>query len=427
MKKYIFFTILCFEAIIALCQNVGIVRKNYFSTYFDSILNSNIQVFDSATIRLGSINPLTGSVSNIGSEYTSAINLNGATINPYSNRYYISSGFNLLTFDMGSGNIINNVPIMGAFPTSAFQNYRFNPTDSIIYGMIPSGGQNRFASINPATGQYSVIGNTSFNNIYTLAGNSIDPFQMLYYYSSVDSLIAVDLYTGAKYSAVPIQVPANSIFENIAYSCADTSIYAITRRNFITSVFDSTLMTFVDVIDSTTFKLSKINPNNGVVTFISPSNIGVGGNLTAGAFIDPSSMTYFLGHGNDIVGVSLITGLVTSSVQKTYQSGAFSFDMMRSSTNCYGAFKIRNSLTTALKEKKDMKFFGSVFPNPAENEIVIQSNASIKKIQIFDLTGKQIIESKDKTIAISNLTKGIYFAKVYMQNDDFFTSKFVKD
>jgi hypothetical protein len=36
--------------------------------------------------------------------------------------------------------------------------------------------QIRFASIDPVSGQYSLIGNSSNSNIYTLAGNSIDPY-----------------------------------------------------------------------------------------------------------------------------------------------------------------------------------------------------------------------------------------------------------
>jgi hypothetical protein len=76
MKKYILFIALFFAFNIASAQNVGIVRKNYISSYFDSSLMVNIEVFDSSTFRLGSVNPLTGSVTNIGnSEYNSGINL----------------------------------------------------------------------------------------------------------------------------------------------------------------------------------------------------------------------------------------------------------------------------------------------------------------------------------------------------------------
>lgn len=447
MKKYTFVLALFYAAAVAQAQHVGIVRENYISSYYDSTLMLNIDVLDSSTIRLGSINPLTGLVTNIGnSEYNAAINLNGATIDPYLNRYYIGSGFNMLTFDINSGNIINNVPISGSLPSASFQNIRYNTSDSIIYGLVPNNfystyydsiammnidvldsTQIRFASINPSTGQYTVIGNSSFDNLYTLAGNSIDPFQMVYYYSAVDTLVGIDLYTGAQYSSVPIQLPSSAIFENIAYSCIDTSMYGITRQNYISTVFDSLLMMNIDVIDSTAFRLSRINPNTGVVTFISPNNIGVGGNLTAAAFIDPNSMTYFFSNGNQIVGVSLITGLITSSTTITFPSGGIAFDMMRSTQNCFGASKIRLNTTTGGNDMANVNVEGLLFPNPAHNTIELNLNTAFSTIEIFDFRGSLMFKTKEKTIDISSLPSGLYMARVFSENAELFTGKFIKN
>lgn len=446
MKNHILFLTLFLAANMGFAQNVGIVRKNYISTYYDSTLMMNIDVLDSSTIRLGSIEPLTGVITNLGnSEFNGAINLTGATLDPYLNRYYIGSGFNLLTFDITSGNIINNVPISGAIPSAAFQNFRFNNSDSIIYGMIPQNfystyydsllmmsidvldsTQIRFASIDPASGQYTIIGNSSFSNLYTLAGNSIDPYQMVYYYSAVDTLIGIDLYTGAEFSATPILLPSYGIFENIAYSCVDTSIYGLTRQNYISTVYDSLIMDSVDVIDSTTFRLSKIDPNTGVVTFISPNNIGAGGNLTGGAFIDPASMTYFFSNGNQIVGVSLVTGLITSNVTKSFASNEIAFDMMRSTQNCFGALRVRFNTSTGVSENDDFNPDVILFPNPAQNEILIKTDASLNNVLILDYKASLIFESKGKAIDISGLPSGIYFAKITTENGDIFARKFVK-
>jgi len=447
MKKYNLFFTLIIAFNISYAQNYGIVRENYTSSYYDSTLMTNIVVLDSATIRLGSINPLTGFVSDIeNSEYNSGINLNGATLDPYLNRYYSGSGYNLLTFDINTGNIINDVPIFGSLPSASFQNMRFNASDSIIYGMVPNNfystyydsvammfidvldsTQIRFASINPISGEYTIIGNTSFNNLYTLAGNSIDPYQMIYYYSAVDTLIGIDLYTGAEVTAAPILLPSFGIFENIAYSCSDTSIYGLTRQNYTSFVYDSLLMVNIEVVDSTTFRLSKINPKTGVVTFISPNNIGTGGNLSGGAFIDPSSMTYFFSNGNSIVGVSLATGLITSTVLKSFTSSAIAFDMMRSTQNCLGAAKVRFNTTTLINEKANIKTAAVLLPNPAQTEITLKVNSSISNIEILDFKGSIILETQEKTIDISELTIGIYFAKVVTENGKILTAKFVKN
>lgn len=447
MKNRLFVLILVFTAQFSYAQHVGILRANYFSSYFDSTLMMNIEVLDSSTIRLGSIDPSTGLVSNVGNlEYTSGVNLTGATIDPYLNRYYIGKGTNFLTFDINTGAIINDVPVYGSLPSSAFQNFRYNNSDSTIYGMVPNNfystyfdstlmteievldsTQIRFASLNPSTGEYTIIGNTSFSNLYTLAGNSIDPHQMLYYYSAVDTMIGIDLYTGAAYSTVPIQLPPYGIFENIAYSCIDTSIYGITRQNYVSTIFDSLFMDYITVIDSTTFRLSKINPNTGEITFVSPANMGYGGNLSGGSFIDPDSMIYYFSSGNQIVGVSLLTGLVVSSVQKTYPGNAMALDMMRSTQNCFGATRTRSNNVTGVNQfAKEIKH-GSLYPNPAHSEISLIFSKPITRIEIIDGRGCIVLFSKEKTISILDLPMGIYFAKVTDENGNFNAYKFVKN
>jgi hypothetical protein len=286
--------------------------------------------------------------------------------------------------------------------------------------------QIRFGSLNPNSGEYGLIGNASFGNIYTLAGNSIDPYQMVYYYSTVTSLIGVDIYTGNVFSAVPIQVPPTAIFENITYSCADTAIYGITRQNFISSYYDPFLMVDMEVLDSTTFRLSRINPNTGEVTFVSPYNIGVGGNLTGGAFIDPNTMTFFFSHGNQIVGVSLITGLITSSVERTFPDGGFTFDMMRSSLNCYGALRMREN-TASLAENTETMFNVTLYPNPVDNVLSFLVDSSINKVVILDCKGVLMFETNQQSINIDNLPSGIYIAKVWLSNGAMAVKKFVKN
>lgn len=446
MKKVSIIIMLFSLVSTAYSQHVGILRKNYFTNVYDSTLNVSYDVFDSATVQLGSINPTTGVITSVNNTaFNSAINLNGATIDPYLNRYYIGSGFNLMTFDITGGNLINLAPISGPIPSGSFQNYRFNPSDSIIYGMVPQtfystyydsnsmstfevldSAHIRFGSIDPATGNYSLIGNTPYKNIYTLAGNSIDPHQMIYYYSAVDTLVGIDLYTGAPYSEVAIQLPTYAIFENIAYSCADTSIYGITRQNYLSFVYDSLIMDFVQIVDSVTFRLSKIDPNTGVVTFISPYSIPVGANLTGGAFIDPSTMTFYLNTGNLINGISMVSGLITSSVAKTYPNGEIAFDMMRSTQNCYGATKMRNDNTLAIDEASAEENAFVLFPNPAKDELTISSETAIANITITDLTGKKLLESTETKVSLISIPQGIYFANITSTEGQIVTRKFVK-
>lgn len=68
-----------------------------------------------------------------------------------------------------------------------------------------------------------------------------------------------------------------------------------------------------------------------------------------------------------------------------------------------------------------------VYPNPANNLITVNSNFDIQKVEILDLTGKIIksIHQSNNPINISELTKGIYFLKIY-SNDDVFSKKIIK-
>lgn len=71
----------------------------------------------------------------------------------------------------------------------------------------------------------------------------------------------------------------------------------------------------------------------------------------------------------------------------------------------------------------------SIFPNPANSELVLKSSSDIKRIEIFDCSGKCIVrrdlDCKECRIIISNLNNGIYYLRTI--NSDNFTSfqKFV--
>ncbi|MBK7040298.1 MAG: hypothetical protein IPH46_07455 [Bacteroidetes bacterium] len=76
-------------------------------------------------------------------------------------------------------------------------------------------------------------------------------------------IVGVDLYTGNIFSQPAIQLPADTYFENFTYSCADTAIYGLARKNYYSTYYDSLLQMTMTVFDSATSRLSKIDPNTG--------------------------------------------------------------------------------------------------------------------------------------------------------------------
>jgi hypothetical protein len=138
-------------------------------------------------------------------------------------------------------------------------------------------------------------------------------------------------------------------------------------------------------------------------------------------------MTYYFSDGYKIAGVSMVTGLITSSVLKTYSAGAFAYDMMRSTENCFGATRARYNISAGVDPIAISTLEGSLFPNPSSSQITVSINAPLSKIEIVDVRGNILFETREKTIDISSLPSGIYFSKVMTENGQLFTSKFIKN
>lgn len=58
----------------------------------------------------------------------------------------------------------------------------------------------------------------------------------------------------------------------------------------------------------------------------------------------------------------------------------------------------------------------TIFPNPAQDLITIQSERDFSTVTIFNQLGEKVIESSNKTIATSQLDNGVYFVKISGDN-----------
>jgi hypothetical protein len=446
MKKQLLFLLAFILAIDASAQIsnslYGIVRQNYYSYIpdpFDSTII--IQQFDSATVRIGSVDLTTGYVSNVGTTaYASGINLTGAALNPYDNTYTFIGAGGLNVLDLNNGGIVNQVPLFNPIAPSFFDNFRFNNADSTLYGLArrvnynPATqqyiGELYLSKANTSTGEITQISPTSVGQGYALAGSAIDPYQMVFYYSTGANLIGLDLYNGSVYSSAPITVGNGINFDNFTYSCADTGLYGLVRQNYFSWIPDP-ILDSVQVLDSATVRLGKINPTTGLVTIISPHSVVLGGySLNGGAAIDPNTMTYYFSTGNAIVGVDMISGLKVSTNTYTFADGMY-FDMMRNFESCISAVPIRiGASTVGLNEIKNENRI-SVFPNPSKNTIQVSSQKMLSKVTITDAFGKLVIDisTNDSTtnIDISDLISGIYFVNSTAIDGSVKTNKLIKE
>jgi hypothetical protein len=58
----------------------------------------------------------------------------------------------------------------------------------------------------------------------------------------------------------------------------------------------------------------------------------------------------------------------------------------------------------------------SVYPNPTNGLVTVNSTTAVKAITVYDTTGKQISSSKTNTVDLSNQAKGVYLVQVQTEN-----------
>lgn len=97
-------------------------------------------------------------------------------------------------------------------------------------------------------------------------------------------------------------------------------------------------------------------------------------------------------------------------------------------TNVNGNFAVYGRQTLSLKSIETQHQF-SIFPNPVDNVLNINSKNEVIKYSIYDLNGKLINDlqiSSSNKIDVSKLNPGIYFLKLVSENNQTHTLKFIK-
>lgn len=420
-----------FLALIGSAQtaNFGMVSKAYFTTIYNP-LDSNIfyQIHDSTVIRLAKTNPSTCFVENVGDVYlkNEVINMTGSTINTVDSTFIFIGESKMHRLRLSDGAVLSSVDLFNPLANPAEQNYFnnfiFNQSDTTIYGLATrqNGGVfgNYLAKVDPTTGMITELSTTSVGQSILLAGATIDPYQMVYYFSNGTEMVGLDLYNGTVYSSATILFPPTfSQFGNFAYGCASNTIYGLLTKEYTSVVpnpFDPG--TFITQVDSTNLFLGTIDPTTGQVSSVGTNPILCSNSylMNSGGAIDPATMAYYFNDAIKYIGVSLATGLVESSCVDNYEEGD-QFILFRNNTNCVGASFIReNPLAVDQFIQDDF----NVFPNPSTGIFNIQSaKTTVETIAITTVEGQKVFEEEDinasyKSLTDLQLTKGIYFIKI---------------
>jgi len=388
------------------------------------------------SIYFAKVNPATGVVTNISSStITSTINLTGAALNPYANTFHFMGGNEIKTVDVATGNLVRSVAISNASGAQYFDNFRFNNSDSTLYGIakrvysVDSAVTSEIflAKLNPTTGVVTNVSTTPVGYGAALSSGAIDPYYRVYYFSTGTELVGLDMYTGGIYSNVRIATARGIGIDNLAYSCADTFLYGLVRENYYDTVYiDST--TYYETVDSTTLELAKIDPRTGYVTIISPSSIASGGySLNSGATIDPDSLIYYYNNGYELVGVSMVTGRIVAQ-NTLYNADGDLFELMRIPNNCIRATSTLRSAPTrvGITEIGSKEANVRAYPNPVNDVLQIATEDDLVQCTLYNALGQQVLSVlpgiRGGQIDVSGLACGTYTLKIQTKQSSNYTT-----
>jgi len=261
---------------------------------------------DEASGQLTKLNPTPASSDQFSS--------GNSTVDPGNYTYHYIRGMNpiLISVNYATGavsvNAINN-PNNAVSPITSIQ---YNPIDGYIYGLNMEGNNLRFAKMNPANGQVTLVNSNPISQAGFSSGNAtIDPITGTYYYvrgSQTHQLVRVNSQTGTS-TAVAITNPNQAIspITSIQWNPADSMIYGL---NFI----------------SGELRLAKMNPATGSVTVISSSAISADMFSSGVSALNVYAQTYSYVRGypgaQQLIEVDLTTGLVQSSPSLNVNQGS---------------------------------------------------------------------------------------------------------
>jgi hypothetical protein len=362
-----------------------------------------------STVQLATIDPTTGVINILGPNLGNTINLTGVSLNPYNNTYTYQDQDSWLSVDLTNGGIANDVVVSLPSATGNFDNFKFNTSDTTMYGIFPQvlynpitgvySGDMRLATCDLSTGQVSLISPASVASSYVMAGSSIDPHLMVYYFISEGKLMGIDLYNGSIYTQPLISIPSGGdSFDNFAYSCVDTTMYGLIVNHGVG-------------VQS----LGEINATTGVVTPL-PTALNFNNYImNGGATIDPINLIYYFETMDNnaqiyLVGLSLVDGSIVSNVMLP-PSGSY-FDMARIDGDCYGATPSRLNPSLQLEEST---WSLSIAPNPSSDLVTIHSNSKIEYLRCYGMDGKtarEITMDGNNQFSIKSLPKGVYMLEV---------------
>lgn len=68
-----------------------------------------------------------------------------------------------------------------------------------------------------------------------------------------------------------------------------------------------------------------------------------------------------------------------------------------------------------------------IFPNPFQNELTIQSDQPIERIELFDYNGRSILTQRGLKLNLDQVNNGVYFLTIYLKSGQRVNRKIIKN
>lgn len=228
-----------------------------------------------------------------------------------------------------------------------------------------------------------------FGQYRKISGTYSDTLQTIY---SCDSILIQNLTVG---NAVIINLPLLEI-------CNGDSALIFGNYRHLSGLYSDTLNT-MQGCDSISFVQLNVFSIDTSVVISSDSLIAIQG---------ADSYQWYNCSTNQMINGE------TNYFLKTNVSGLYKVKITKN--NCISYSSCYNLNTTSIADYSQKSFNFDIVPNPASNKVTLVLNTSLQnaKIEIFDLTGKTIVNqiiknnSLSENIDITVLNKGLYFVKI---------------
>ncbi len=186
------------------------------------------------------------------------------------------------------------------------------------------------------------------------------------------------------------------------------------------------------IADGNNHRIRKVTfnpPTTPTITLAGGASASVGATVTVTATVSGAGSDYVIKwFRNGVFFTSTTTPIVTYT--KGSGDDAITARVVPEIIYCYDSTTSLEHIVAesdvAVRDLVSQNKSYVVYPNPAGNTVHVTSNAAIRKLSISDIIGRTVIkqsgQSKDVTIDISNLPKGMYILRL----NDNYTQKVLK-